>query len=129
MEEKKRKLQDQQEEDKENNSTSVSTLIVAYGASDEVSPLTSSSETSRQSNDSGSSAATSRGKLRLSSRQASVARLQAKEENQSYDGRFKAAFKEATNQLAAPNNLEPVTQMIARLNEQFDLSGKRKLYR
>jgi hypothetical protein len=32
-----KKRQDQQEEDKENNSTSVSTLIVTYGASNQVS--------------------------------------------------------------------------------------------
>ena len=96
----KRKLQDQQEGDKENNSTSASTLIVAYGASNNVSPLSSLSETSSWLTGSGASVAsssTSRGKARLSSWQASVVHLQAKEEKQIYDVRFKAAFKEASH--------------------------------
>jgi hypothetical protein len=46
-----------------------------------------------------------------------------------YERRFKAAFKEATNLLAAGKTGEPVQSMCLRLNKEFNLDGKRQLTR
>ncbi len=67
---------------------------------------------------------------RRSSRQASLARLEAKRLKTDYDGRYKAAFKDATNLVVGTNaRVEPVQSICHRLNAQFKLDGKRKLKR
>jgi hypothetical protein len=46
-----------------------------------------------------------------------------------YEGRFKAAFKDATHLLAARKAGEPVQSMCLRLNKEFNLDGKCQLTR
>ena len=57
-----------------------------------------------------------------------------------YDGRYKAAFKNATNLVAAGKTLtsggisshrsaEPIEDVCKRLNQEFGLDGKRRLTR
>jgi hypothetical protein len=64
-----------------------------------------------------------------SPKQASLARLDAKQLKVEYEGRFKAAFKDATNLLAAGKTGEPVQSMCLRLNKEFNLDGKHQLKR
>ena len=69
---------------------------------------------------------------RRSSRQASFARLDAKLDKHEYSARFKTAFKEATEAMAAKENkscAESVPGLVARLNLKYNLVGKRKLTR
>jgi hypothetical protein len=63
---------------------------------------------------------------RKSPKQASVARLELKEQKDEYATRFKTAFKEATN-LVANGDLEPVDNMIAKVNAKYNLDGNRKV--
>ena len=69
-----------------------------------------------------------RKKSRRSPKQASIAQLDAKRLKVEYDGRFKAAFKDATNLIARKTG-EPVQSMCLRLNKEFNLDGKRQLTR
>jgi hypothetical protein len=75
-------------------------------------------------------------KSRKSPRQASLARLETKRVKTEYDGRYKAAFKNATNFVAARNTLtgggisshrsvEPIEDVCKRLNQKFGLDGKK----
>ena len=67
---------------------------------------------------------------RKSSSQAAVERLDAKRTKLDYDSQYKAAFKDATNLVADPTNLEPVKQICERLNRKFNLlDGKKRLAR
>ena len=68
-------------------------------------------------------------KSRRSPRQASIARLDAKQLKVEYVGRYKAAFKDATNRIAAGQTGESVQRMCLRLNKEFNLDGKRQLTR
>ncbi len=65
------------------------------------------------------------------SRQASVARLEAKRENTgAYNHRFKMAFKEETELIAGKSNSsrgESVPSLVEKLNCKYKLVGKRKL--
>ena len=70
-----------------------------------------------------------RKKTRCSPKQASIARLDAKRLKMDYEGRYKAAFKDATNLIAAGKTSEPVKSMCLRLNKEFNLDGKRHLTR
>ena len=70
-----------------------------------------------------------RKKTRCSPKQASIARLDAKRLKMDYEGRYKAAFKDATNLIAAGKTSEPVKSMCLRLNKEFNLDGKRQLTR
>ncbi len=65
-------------------------------------------------------------KLRQSSRQASIARLDAKRVKLDYDGRYKKAFKDATNLVAANARGEPVNTICNRLNRDFKLDGAKR---
>ena len=72
------------------------------------------------------------GVSRLSSKQASVARLEAKRTKLDYDGRFKAAFKDATNLVAqniGTKGSEPVQSICTRLNLGYNLVGPKCLKR
>jgi hypothetical protein len=69
---------------------------------------------------------------RQSSKQASVARLKAKRVLLDYDTRYKAAFKDANNLVAAAaaNNTTaryPVQNICDKLNRDFMLDGKKRL--
>lgn len=69
---------------------------------------------------------------RRSSKQASIARLDARIEQMEYSARFKVAFKEATEAIAAKENgscAESVPSLVAKLNRKYKLDGKRKLTR
>jgi hypothetical protein len=55
-------------------------------------------------------------KLRQSSRQASAARLEAKRVKLNSDDRYKRAFKDVTNRVAANAQVEPVQSICDRLN-------------
>ena len=66
-----------------------------------------------------------RKKSRLSPKQASVARLEAKRLKLDYDARYKTAFKDATNLVAGGNSREPVNSICKRLNAGFNLDQKR----
>ncbi|KAI2494186.1 hypothetical protein MHU86_20334 [Fragilaria crotonensis] len=69
---------------------------------------------------------------RLSSKQAGVARLEAKRTKLDYDGRFKAAFKDATNLVAENSSRkgsEPVQSICTRLNLEYNLVGSKSLKR
>lgn len=93
--------------------------------------LSSSSNVTCTSTTTGASTATtsSEGKRsRKSSRQASLARLEAKRLKVDYEGRYKAAFKEATS-LVASRTIEPVHCICERLNLEYNLDGKRRLAR
>jgi hypothetical protein len=70
-----------------------------------------------------------RKKTQLSPKQASAANLEAKRLKLDYDGRYKGAFKDATNLVAATrskgNKREPVQSICNRLNTEFNLDGKK----
>jgi hypothetical protein len=72
---------------------------------------------------------------RQSSKQASVAKLNAKRAKLDYDTRYKAAFKDATNLVAAgaasqsTTTSEPVQKICDRLNRDFKLDGRKRLAR
>jgi hypothetical protein len=71
---------------------------------------------------------------RRSSKQASVARLNAKQVKLDYDTRYKAAFEGATNLVAAAaaNNAtarEPVQLICDKLNQECMLDGRKRLTR
>ncbi len=70
-----------------------------------------------------------RKKSRRSPKQTSITRLDAKRLKVDYEGRFTAAFKEATNLIAARKTGESVQSMCLRLNKEFILDGKRQLTR
>jgi hypothetical protein len=76
-----------------------------------------------------SASQSTRKKSRRSPRQASIARLDAKRLKVEYEGRYKAAFKDATNRIAAGQTGESVQRMCLRLNKEFNLDGKRQLTR
>lgn len=68
----------------------------------------------------------------MSSKQAGVARLEAKRTKLDYDGRFKAAFKDATNLVAensSSKGSEPVQSICTRLNLEYNLVGSKSLKR
>ena len=75
------------------------------------------------------SSQSTRKKTRLSPKQASAAKLEAKRLKLDYDGRYKEAFKDATNLIAAArsdgNKCEPVQSICDRLNTEFNLDGKK----
>ena len=87
---------------------------------EDMSPLTDSSAASVLSI---SSSSNSSKRSRLNSRQASAAQLKRKEAKNRYEKQYKAAFKEATNQVAEETNTEPVKEMLARLNKKHKLTG------
>ena len=71
-------------------------------------------------------------RTRKTSKQVSEARIRAKREREDYSRRFKKAFKEATRvvqgrKVGGPSN-ETVQQVINRLNAEYNLNGKRKLF-
>ena len=71
-------------------------------------------------------------KTRRSSRQTSVAKLEAKREYTAYNNRFKMAFKEATELIAGKSGCtrgESVPCLVEKLNCKYNLVGKRKLSR
>ena len=68
-------------------------------------------------------------KTRRSPKQASIARLDAKRSKVDYEGRFKAAFKDATNIVAGKASAESVQNICSRLNKAYNLDGKRQLTR
>ena len=74
-----------------------------------------------------------RRKWRQSSRQASESRLQEKVERDEYDKRYSAAFKRGTELLFESmgtvkiSGYEPADQIVARLNSEFNLNGKKWL--
>jgi hypothetical protein len=76
-----------------------------------------------------SASQSTRKKSRRSPRQASIARLDAKRLKLEYEGRYKAAFKDATNRIAARQTGKSVQRMCLRLNKEFNLDGKRQLTR
>jgi len=99
-----------------------------------ISPVTMTTTTTNSS--SGDTTITSRSskeskkpRSRRSSKQASMARLDAKRVKLEYDRRYKEAFKDATNLVAANNTGEPVTRICNRLNQDFQLDGKKRLAR
>ncbi|KAI2506187.1 hypothetical protein MHU86_8222 [Fragilaria crotonensis] len=77
------------------------------------------------------SAQSTRKKTRLTPRQASAAKLEAKRLKTDYDGRYKEAFKDATNLVAASRSEggkgKPVQSICNRLNTEYNLGvdGKR----
>ncbi len=76
------------------------------------------------------SSQSTRKKTRLSPKQASAAKLEAKRLKLDYDGRYKEAFNDATNLVAADtrsegNKREPVQSICDRLNTEFNLDGKK----
>ena len=91
-----------------------------------ISPVTIS--TTLSSTASMMSASQSTKRTRRSSKQASEFRLKSKRIKVEYDDRYKAAFKEATNLIAA-KTAEPVGAMCQRLNRAFGLDGKKRLAR
>ncbi len=69
-----------------------------------------------------------RKKTRRSLKPASVARLDAKRSKVDYkEGRFKAAFKDATNLVAGKASGELVQNICSRLNKAYNLDRKRQL--
>jgi hypothetical protein len=98
--------------------------ITGDESSDNVSPVTMYT----QSSSSLTSTSQSTKRARLSPKQASAKRLQAKRTKLDYDTRYKAAFKDATNVVAA-NTGEPVQAICERLNKAFNLDGKKRLAR
>ncbi len=68
-------------------------------------------------------------KLRQSSRQASIARLDAMRVKLDYDSRYKKAFKDATNLIAANAQGEPVQTICNRINHDFKLDRAKRLAR
>ena len=70
------------------------------------------------------------GVSRLSSKQASATRLEAKRTKLNYDGRFKAAFKDATNLVAqniGTKGSVPVQSICTRINLGYHLVGPKCL--
>ena len=68
-------------------------------------------------------------KSRQSSRQASIARLDAKRVKLDYGSRYKTAFKDATNLVAVNAQNEPVHTICNRLNRDFKLDRAKRLAR
>ena len=103
------------------------------GTSRNISPITMATTTSCSSGTTSTIASRSSGsskRSRRSPKQASEARLEAKNFKDEYDARYKAAFKDATN-LAAANAAggEQVQSICSRLNQDFQLHGKKRLAR
>lgn len=90
-----------------------------------ISPVTMKSLSS-DSTPAASTATSSVSSSRKSSRQVSLARLESKRCKTDYDGRYKAAFKDATNLVSANARTEPVHSILHRLNAQFKLDGRGK---
>ena len=112
---------------KENGDVSPITMDTSLSTSKE-SVADSTSQSQKQS----SSSSSSKGASRLSSRQKSVARLNSKRTKLDYDGRFKAAFKDATNLVAANRGIkgtEPVQSICTRLNLDYALVSPKRLRR
>jgi hypothetical protein len=78
--------------------------------------------------DSTSSSTQSTKRARLSPKQASAHRLQAKKSQLDSDIRYNAAFKDAINIVAA-NTGKPVKTICERLNKAFNFKGKKRLAR
>jgi hypothetical protein len=97
--------------DDSNKSTNISPLTMSTNSA---SSLTSLSQSTKRA--------------RRSSKQASACKLQAKRSKLDYDIRYKAAFKEATNLVAAGTG-EPVHAICKRLNQAFNLDGTKRLAR
>jgi hypothetical protein len=97
-------------------------------ASTNVSPVTLYSTQSSSSTSLTTSTSKSTKRSRLSPKQASAKRLEAKRTRLDYDARYKAAFKDATNLVAATTG-EPVQAICNRLNRAFNLDGKKRLAR
>jgi hypothetical protein len=76
---------------------------------------------------------TRKNKWRQTSRQASESRLQEKVERDEYYKRYSAAFKRGTELLFESmgtvkiSGYEPADQIVARLNSEFNLNGKKRL--
>ncbi|KAI2494414.1 hypothetical protein MHU86_20097 [Fragilaria crotonensis] len=82
---------------------------------------------SHQAEESASQLTATRKPSRLSPKQASHAKLDAKRLKLDYEGRYKEAFKDATNRVAAGN--KNVQSMCDRLNREFNLNGRKRLAR
>ena len=95
------------------------------GTSRNISPVTMASDaTTTTSKSSGSK------RSRRSPKQASEARLEAKRFKEEYDARYKAAFKDATNLVSSnARGEEQVHSICNRLNQDFQLDGKKRLTR
>ncbi|KAI2497316.1 hypothetical protein MHU86_17189 [Fragilaria crotonensis] len=101
-------------------------------AVDSASQSHSNSQQQLSSSSSSSCSTIKTGVSRLSSKQAGVARLEAKRTKLDYDGRFKAAFKDATNLVAensSSKGSEPVQSICTRLNLEYNLVGSKSLKR
>ena len=106
-----------------------------HDSSMNVSPVTMNSTNQSSSRSIASSlpsrsSQSTRKKTRLSPKQASAAKLEAKRLKLDYDGRYKEAFKDATNLVAAAtrsegNKRESVQSICDRLNAEFNLDGKK----
>jgi hypothetical protein len=105
--------------------TNLSSISSVKGSA---SQSTRTKKSSQQSLLSESQSTTTRKKSRRSPKQASIARLDAKRMRLDYEGRYKAAFKTATNRVNEKTG-EPVQSMCLRLNKEFNLDGKRQLTR
>ncbi len=68
-------------------------------------------------------------KTQLSPKHASIARLHAKKSKLDYKGRFKAAFKDATNLVTGKASAESLQNICWRLNKAYNLDGKQQLTR
>jgi hypothetical protein len=104
-------------------------LVIDVNADDEstnISPVTMCTSSSTILSPPSSQQPTKR--TRLSPKQASVYRLQTNRSKTDYDIRYKAAFKDAIN-LVAANTGEPVKAICERLNKAFNLDGKKRLAR
>ncbi|KAI2511962.1 hypothetical protein MHU86_2478 [Fragilaria crotonensis] len=95
---------------------------------DDISPVTITTINSSLA-EGGSDTTITTKKSRQSSRQASIARLDAKRVKLDYDGRYKKAFKDATNLVVANARGEPVNTICNRLNQDFKLDGAKRLAR
>lgn len=110
------------------SSSSMTTMSVVSVAVDSL-----SQSQQKSSSSSSSSSIKKPGVSRLSSKQVSVALLEAKRTRLDYDERYKAAFKDATN-LVAENHgrkrSEPVQSICTRLNLEYNLvQGSKRLKR
>jgi hypothetical protein len=95
---------------------------------DDISPVTITTINSSLA-EGGSDTTITTKKSRQSSRQASIARLDAKRVKLDYDDRYKKAFKDATNLVVANARVEPVNTICNRLNQDFKLDGAKRLAR
>ena len=74
-------------------------------------------------------ASSTRKRHRMSVKQASQERIERKRTKTDNDGRYKAAFKEATSIVASPDSNETARSVCERLNLQYALYGSKRLAR